>query len=105
SRHSDGSFQPARISKSSISDSVAPCLNSWRSADARQLAINRSRELIASSQFEKRALALRRSQIVGWAKRSMPTITSGILDGGHVANASLPTLDSVSKRYVECTAC
>src|SRR6476619_3368078 len=39
-----------------------------------------------------RLYAARRSpQFVGWAKRSVPTVTSSALDGGHGASAPLPT--------------
>src|SRR3954447_25873118 len=36
---------------------------------------------------------------VGWAKRSVPTIPSGVSDGGHGARAPLPTL----RRLNQCS--
>src|SRR5689334_21737393 len=36
-----------------------------------------------------------RVRSVGWAKRSVPTITSRMLEGGHGADAPLPTLRSL----------
>jgi len=55
-----------------MSCSVAPCLNSWRSADARQPQ-STARGLIASSQFEKDRWPCRRGLYVNKAVVHPPT--------------------------------
>ncbi|MGY2901323.1 hypothetical protein ACVWVY_000344 [Bradyrhizobium sp. URHC0002] len=43
--------------------------------------------------------SLGHGEFVGWAKRSVPTISEApsVIDGGHVANAPLPTLRSYAR--------